>query len=212
MARIWNDTGLASLEPAQTPLLLLEAFQPKFAAESGVLGMTPERTGDPGDPCCGLFAAQTMLGFARLSAWPIAHVLYRPEPDRFDPDAPEWHPLHGFRPQATEMAFITHGPSAFANTRFEPMLLGHWDREVFLLSLASAASHIGLLAYARKKGISMHLVHTTCPEGDAPSTCEAKLKGVGEEPKSGLPGMAIDTCLRHFGQDTLMLRLAESPN
>ncbi len=142
---------------------------------------------------------RSILRLARMSGWPVAHVLHRAPDGTYDPQAPEWRPIDGFEPVCSEMVFMISDHSAFSNPRFEEML--------------THSSHVPVLVSAQGQSGCTHTLRDAYERG-VTLTCLSELDCIeanGDQPAVAAPArMAPDRFMERFAGSTLMLRLSQA--
>ncbi len=182
--------------PDARPHLVLDAFQSRFMEDKDPVDLAP---------------AHAMLRVARLSDWPVAHVMRRPFGAHFDPEDDGWRPVSGFEPTRNEMSFVSHGKTPFASRHFTDRFLDLQPQIVLFLSLISEESSLETLAYARQKGIPFYLVRDDYFIGAYPDVTQTQEPECVWQKTGANEILPLTHCLQRFAPSNLTLHPAGGP-
>ncbi len=196
------STGLKSGSPGTSPLVIFQGLQ-RDAFEQARLHSS-ENIWRALENC------RSILQMARLSGWPVAHVLWR-ERDEFDPCGDAWRPIEGFEPTACEMTFITNGPSAFSSPQFRTMIISQIRRSAILVGIEGTMSCLSTLVDAQERHIRLTYINDACfLPGLAPA--ENSLESAQDITIARFFGDVMETAhfLKRYAPSDLMLKLTET--
>ncbi len=148
------EAGERRAEARNGPLIILQDMQRH--------SLNAQARRDGGALYAHLDTCRAALRLARLSGWPIGHVLAREPVADFDPTDMDWRPIEGFEPLGQDRIYFTQGGSAFDNAHFSDLMWEWRNHDVLLLSAGVTKSCSKTLADARMKGINL-----ICINGEA---------------------------------------------